>query len=151
MTEPSRVDPVRSAQAPDAPLSRRRGIVTGVVVVLVGLVALAANFLSDEPPRRPRPRDRGADTPVAGTTCPLLARAAELLDAGDEVGFQEAVRDASRSALRTLDRSGQTFGAPERAAVQLGYDVGSGDTAAITEGLVRAERACSELDRWPTV
>jgi hypothetical protein len=121
-------------------------IATWVAVVLVAVVLLMANAFTSDPSTRTKNRRPEA---VAGTTCPLLARAAELLASGGETEFVDAVREASRAALRTLDRSGRAFGKPERLAVQLRYDVDGGDDGAIRSGLEEAEDECVAIGQWP--
>jgi hypothetical protein len=137
------------APTPDAPLTRSRVIAFGIIVTVIGAVTAGAALFGDPaPPERVR---RTPDAPaVRGTACPLLARAAEMFSRGDPVAFSDAVKDASRDAIRTLDRSGEVFGPAERTAVQLRYDVQSGDTERIKASLEKAEKACSAEGRWPT-
>jgi hypothetical protein len=120
-----------------------------VVIVLIAALAIATlvGFLRD--PGEPRRSGPAKIEVVRGTACALLAQAARALDAGDEDALAASVREASRVAERTLERSGQTFGIPERTAIQLWYDVGDGNDAAIASGLDRAARACSSLGAWP--
>lgn len=81
--------------------------------------------------------------------CALLARASQFREAGNEEYFTSAVREAARVAEQTLEVSGQTFGAPERAALQLSFDADVGRDAAVTAGLEKASEACSSIGRWP--
>jgi hypothetical protein len=124
-------------------------IALGIILVVIGAVTAGVALVGDDGPLA-RVRHGREDPAVRGSACPLLARAAELFSQGDALAFADAVKEASRDAIRTLDRSGEVFGLAERTAVQLRYDLQNGDTERINISLQKAEKACSAEGRWPT-
>jgi hypothetical protein len=132
-----------------APRGRRRidstmtvGFVTGALIA-IGIAAAA--LLGDGQSRQGMIRSEPAQR---GLACPALTEAAAAFDDGDLPAFRNAVREAARIAEQTLDTSGQLFGKPERAALDLRgtfqhEDSGEGLVgAALEEGIA----ACGDLE-----
>jgi hypothetical protein len=132
-----------------APRGRRRidstmtvGFVAGALIA-IGIAA--ASLLGADETRpgvtRPAPAQRGL-------ACPALVEAAAAFDEGDLPAFRNAVREAARLAVRTLDTSGQLFGKPERAALDLRGTFQHEDSGEGLVGSVLEEgiAACGDAD-----
>jgi hypothetical protein len=139
--------PVTRSDPPPEPSSRRVRLLLGGALAVILLAAAGGGALlsADDPGERAAPAQSPAQR---GTVCGLLAEAVELRGE-DDAAFAAAIRHAARLAEGTLERSGQVFGAPERAALQLGFDVRDGRDEAVTAGLERAAEACASVGRWP--
>jgi hypothetical protein len=84
------------------------------------------------------------ESPSQGGVCPYLQQAAVAYERGDSVVFNKTIERAVKIAEDTLQRSGETFGGPERIALELGL----GPREAAGKLLDKAERTCSQLGRW---
>jgi hypothetical protein len=83
-------------------------------------------------------------SPSRGGVCPYLQQAAAAYERGDSVVFNKTIERAVKIAEDTLQRSGETFGGPERIALELGL----GPREAAGKLLDKAESTCSQLGRW---
>jgi hypothetical protein len=86
----------------------------------------------------------GQKSPSRGLVCPYLQQAAAAYERGDSVAFNKTIERAVKIAEDTLQRSGETFGGPERIALELGL----GPHEAAGKLLDKAESACSQLGQW---
>jgi hypothetical protein len=123
------------------------------IAIFVGLVAAAAIaiflFTGREEeaalPEVPVEETASSPTPTARLACPLLQEAEVALDAGDEEAFRAAVHEAARVAQRTLDTSGESFGPPERVAIELDFALQQDvDIETLRSDLERGLAACSD-------
>jgi hypothetical protein len=94
-----------------------------------------------------RPKSSERDAAVErGVACPALLEAARASRSG---GRRAAERAAAASEL-ALERSGEVFGRPERAALELRalYDRRQPAARDVSRILAVARRACLRLGRW---
>jgi hypothetical protein len=142
--ETTRAAPQDPTDPPEPTPTRTRFVIAGLTAIVLG-AAVVGNQLSGGSTAPEAPAGR----PKHGTACPLLAEAFDLSRRGDEQVLSSTVKEAARVAEATLEISGQTYGAPERTALQLRDDIAEGDAVAVRAGLERAAAACSSIDRWP--
>lgn len=129
---------------PRAARDRSRWVLITAVVVIVAAAAIAGWALTRG---EEDVVDRGSSPgvpPQRGVACAEMQRAVAARASGDDVAFEQAVREAARLAERTLDVSGQIFGRPERLALELRYALGDGDEA-VDASLRAAADACSAV------
>jgi hypothetical protein len=150
-------DPERGTSPPEDDAPEGPGWIAnlpwGLKVALAGglIAAVAlAGFVST----RGGPEQRGAaapEPPQEGVACPHLRKAFEHYQVGDDQAFREAVRTAARVGEQTLQRSGQVFGPPEIAALELDSALAEegASTAKIEGFLTQARQACTRLGIWP--
>jgi hypothetical protein len=118
----------------------RIGLVVGLVVVVAVAVALLAER---EDPQPALPVETTSPSPTSNLACAQLLEAEAALDAGDDVSFRAAIREAGRVARRTLDTSGEAFGAPERVAIELELSLqGDPEPESLRGTLERGLTAC---------
>jgi hypothetical protein len=115
---------------------------------LIAAVGLAGFLLT-----RGGPEQRNAvapEPPKEGVACPHLRQAFEHYQSGDDEAFHRAVETAARVGEQTLERSGQVFGPPEIAALELDSALAEeGASTAKVEGFLdQAREACTGLGRW---
>jgi len=113
--------------------ARRSVAIAGVLAIAVGVSLFL--FLTQ---RGGGGRQEGVAAPAVGLACPYLKQAAEAYDRGDPAMFDDAIERAAKVAEDTLQTSGQTFGTPERIAIQLRF----GENGDVQRLLARAEAAC---------
>lgn len=104
----------------EAPSGRPRWF---VAIILMGIVAAstAIALLADEQPDRDEAHAPHNVSVEHGSACRDLQTAAARLAADDREAFIEAVKRAGRTAEEALQRSGVTFGPPERLALELSF------------------------------
>lgn len=114
-----------------------KSVATSVVALAIaGSVASALFF---DPDDQSQQRTNQPAAPEQGLACPSLEQAARSYDSGDRAGFKSAIARAANIAEGALQTSGQSFGEPERLALELRQAAGS----RIAGLLVQAENACS--------
>jgi hypothetical protein len=98
---------------------------------------------------RPTTNERGTAVDH-GVACASLLEAARSPRSGDAAASRRAAQSAAAAGERALERSGELFGAPERAALELQALYESGRPAAedVARVLAEARRACVRLGRW---
>lgn len=114
------------------------------VAALGGLVytEVVALGLSES---EPAAEDRG----LRGVSCPHLREAFDHYRRDDKPAFVRSVETAARAGERALDRSGQHFGRPERAALELESVARTPGEDRERERLFELARAtCGELGLW---
>lgn len=117
--------------------SRRWTSIVIAVVAVVIAAAVAGSLLLNQTDEQPK---EGAAAPTNGLACPYLQQASDAYDRGDQAGYENAVAQAKDVAEGTLQTSGQSFGTPERIALELG--LGHHDDP--TPMLEHALAACAE-------
>lgn len=139
--------------ASDEPESWLRGLsVRRRIFLIVAFLALAAFAVylviraGDLAPGN-QGSARSAPRPVEGVACDHLAEANRAHAAGDRAAFAASVNAAGDAADRSLDTSGQLFGPPEEAALELRYaleDEGM-DGPNVERFLREGEEACRAI------
>lgn len=118
-------------------------LITAIVAIVVAAAIAGWALTRGEEDVADRGRSPGVP-PQRGIACVEMQRAVAARASGDDVAFEQAVREAARLAERTLDVSGQIFGRPERLALELRYALGDGDEA-VDASLRAAADACSAV------
>jgi hypothetical protein len=115
---------------------------------VIVVAAVAANRSATEPERAAG----RASPPARGVACPLLHQASVYFSRDDEAALRKAVAAAQRTALQTLQTSGEAFAAPERIALDLFEEMRQGpDRPERVKLLLGSARdACTELSQWGT-
>jgi hypothetical protein len=93
-----------------------------------------------------------ASPPAKGIACPLLHQAYVYFSRENDDAMRKAVAAAQRTALQTLQTSGEAFAAPEHIALNLSDEVlrGPGRPDRVRALLSSARDACTELSDWKT-
>jgi hypothetical protein len=136
-------EPAGDHGVPDQPNTATRrswrsiGIAIAVLVIAGGVAAVL--FLS---PSEEQPKERAA--PTRGLACPYLEQASQANDRGDRAAFETAITRAADVAQDTLQTSGQSFGEPERIALELGL-AGSAGSNRVERLLGLALTECEDL------
>jgi hypothetical protein len=138
----------RTPAPAERPLSRSRVLIAVLIAAVLIVAGVGGQMLRNEPQGDTR-RSASSDRPARGAACPSLAQAYQLVGDGKMDAFVSTIEEAARVAERTLDRSGQTFGRPERLAIQLSYDIQNARRAAVIAGLQKAAQSCLSIGRWP--
>lgn len=95
------------------------------------------------------PEAAAEDRALRGVACPHLREALDHYRSDDRPAFVRSVETAARAAERALDHSGQRFGRPERAALELESVAQSAGEDRETERLFELARVtCGELGLW---
>jgi hypothetical protein len=81
--------------------------------------------------------------PALGLACPYLQEAADAYNRGDRVAYNEAISRAEQIAKGTLQTSGESFGEPERIALDLALS----QTEHPERLLTQAQDVCSQFAR----
>jgi hypothetical protein len=118
---------------------RWQTIVTAIVVLMLA-GAVAGALLTTHEDARPKERA----SPTEGLACPYLQQAADAYNGGDRAAFESAISQAATVAEDTLQTSGQTFGKPERIALELGLS-DNRNVDHIVSLLERAAQDCQAL------
>lgn len=95
-------------------------------------------------------RPKTAPTEVRrGVACPALLEVARQ-GSRDDAARRRAATLAATAGELALERSGQLFGTPERAALELRalYEGGRAARGEVSRILAVARRACRRLGRW---
>ena len=112
-----------------------------VLALLIAGGIAGALFFTQEDDKPPKEPARQQAAPEQGLACPSLEQAARAHESGDRAEFEDAIERAAAVAEETLQTSGQSFGKPERLALEIEQAA----PADIGELLVQAEKACSSL------
>ena len=123
----------------DTKALRLRFVATAAGALAVGAAVGLFLFLTEGSNRQAR-----QESPSRGVVCPYLQQAAAAYERGDSVAFNKTIERAVKIAENTLQRSGETFGEPERIALELGL----GPQEASRKLLDKAESTCSQLGQW---
>jgi hypothetical protein len=118
---------------------RLRFVATAAGVLAVGAAVGLFLFLTQGSNQQ-----AGQESPSQGVVCPYLQQAAVAYERGDSVAFNKTIERAVKIAEDTLQQSGETFGEPERIALELGL----GPQEAAGKLLDKAESTCSQLGQW---
>lgn len=95
------------------------------------------------------PEPAAEDRALRGVACPHLREAFDHYRSDDRPAFVRSVETAARAGERALDRSGQRFGRPERAALELESVARKPGEDRERERLFELARAtCGELGLW---
>lgn len=132
--------------------SSRRASILANIAVAGGLATagIVATYLWSEPEPEGRRLERAPLATERGTACSSLEDAFLAYRKDDQTVLERTVRLAARQAEETLGKSGQTFGKPERIALEIESLVGSSDpkTARLDSLFASAAEACRRLGRW---
>lgn len=135
---------------PESPAGRtdraRLGAFTLSALALVLLVVAVIRLLPDDSSESRR--EAAGEPPQRGLACPPLREAESHLLERDEASFRLSVLAAAAVAERVLDTSGQLFGPPERAALELRHlvRITGPSSRQIDRWLDMASRSCESLE-----
>jgi hypothetical protein len=119
----------------------------GLALALAALAGLVYTEAVALWPSNPAPA--ADDRALRGVACPHLREAFEHDRDGDRAAFVRSVETAARVGERSLDRSEQRFGRPERAALELESVVRARGKDGERARLLEVARAtCGELGLW---
>src|SRR5439155_26731067 len=115
----------------------RASIATAIGVLAVAGGVGAFLFLNQNSGSKP-----GHVATALGLACPYLEQAADAYKKGDHLAYNRAISEAAHVAEETLQTYGQTFGEPERIALELRLERHRSGTATL-DLLSTAQAACS--------